>query len=261
MTVTVSLFGADIGFDLPEATVDKVVDELGHVAAITTDRSPAMLYRQVDERGERYFVRDDPARTPAAIRVGDTVGQIVDDLHLSIALHAVDGVFIHAGAVAWNGTVIVLPGRSLAGKSTLVEALVRAGATYLSDEYAVACCDGQIAPYARAIQLRTDTARKIVEPRRIGIVAHHAMPIGLILLTRYRAGARFAPEPVRPAEASLAVFDNTVVAERNPEVALATAAQLARAAVTMRTDRPEAADVTAGVLELAELAKESIAER
>jgi hypothetical protein len=59
----------------------------------------------------------------------------------------------------------------------------------------------------------------------------------------------------------LAVFDNTVVAERNPEVALATAAQLARAAVTMRTDRPEAADVTAGVLELAELAKESIAER
>lgn len=58
--------------------------------------------------------------------------------HMYIAQHARNRIFIHAGAVAWQGRAIVVPGQSFAGKSTLVAALMRAGATYYSDEYAVA---------------------------------------------------------------------------------------------------------------------------
>ena len=40
--------------------------------------------------------------------------------------------------VTWGrGRAIVIPGRTFSGKSTLVAELVRAGATYYSDEYAV----------------------------------------------------------------------------------------------------------------------------
>ena len=55
----------------------------------------------------------------------------------AIACFAPRRVFVHAGAVAWQGRAIIIPGASLSGKSTLVAELVRAGATYLSDEFAV----------------------------------------------------------------------------------------------------------------------------
>jgi hypothetical protein len=43
---------------------------------------------------------------------------------------------------------MVLPGKSFAGKTTLVAALVRAGAEYWSDEYAVLDANGDVHPYA-----------------------------------------------------------------------------------------------------------------
>src|SRR4051794_38869582 len=36
-----------------------------------------------------------------------------------IAVHAPDAIFVHAGAVGHDGTAIVLPGESFAGKTTL----------------------------------------------------------------------------------------------------------------------------------------------
>ena len=48
-----------------------------------------------------------------------------------VACNVPDRVFIHAGVVASEGRAIVLPGASWSGKTTLVAALVRAGATYL----------------------------------------------------------------------------------------------------------------------------------
>jgi len=53
------------------------------------------------------------------------------DTHMCgyIAVHATERIFVHAGAVAHNGRLIVIPGMSFSGKSTLVAALVRAGAT------------------------------------------------------------------------------------------------------------------------------------
>ena len=42
-----------------------------------------------------------------------------------LAEHAPDLVFIHAGVVVWEGRALLLPGRSMAGKSTLVRLLNR----------------------------------------------------------------------------------------------------------------------------------------
>ena len=58
-------------------------------------------------------------------------------LRLHLGVKAPDTVFIHAGAVAYRGRTIVMPGKSFAGKTMLVAALVDSGATYYSDEFAV----------------------------------------------------------------------------------------------------------------------------
>src|ERR687894_479249 len=49
--------------------------------------------------------------------------------------------------VARGGRALVRPGPSLSGKTTLVAALVRSGAAYLSDEFAVLDPEGRVHPY------------------------------------------------------------------------------------------------------------------
>src|SRR5262245_5384044 len=59
-----------------------------------------------------------------------------------VALNSPEKTFIHAGAVAHGGQAIIFPGQSFSGKTTLTAAMVRAGALYLSDEFAVLDEDG-----------------------------------------------------------------------------------------------------------------------
>jgi len=65
------------------------------------------------------------------------LGLIDADLRMLIATNTPDWIFVHAGVVALRGRALVIPGESFSGKTTLVRALVEAGATYYSDEYAV----------------------------------------------------------------------------------------------------------------------------
>jgi hypothetical protein len=241
--VVLRLAGAVIGFEISSPHLAEVVGAFAHASVEPTDTTPGIWYRHAWFRGRMRFLRDDPLRTVKPTPVGTTVKLLLDDLQLSVALHATDDVFVHAGVVACDGRAIVLPGRSRVGKSSLVEALVRAGATYCSDEYARLTPDGRIAPFARPIQQRGSAGREIVDPYRLGAVADGPVEPGIVLFTRYVAEAAFAPVVVPPARAALDVFDNTVIAEVDPDRAIEAAAGLARRSVTIRTHRGEV-DVT-----------------
>src|SRR5207249_4859741 len=90
-------------------------------------------------------------RTPDLPRL---LHELESDLSLYVATEARRRVFVHAGVVGWRGKAILLPGSSLSGKSTLVAELVRAGATYYSDEYAVLDAQGRVFPFARPLSMR-----------------------------------------------------------------------------------------------------------
>jgi hypothetical protein len=75
-------------------------------------------------------------------------------LELVVALRSTERLFVHAGVVSWRGQAIVMPGRSLTGKTTLLAALLEAGATYYSDEYAILDRQGWVWPYPRRLCLR-----------------------------------------------------------------------------------------------------------
>lgn len=65
-----------------------------------------------------------------------------------------DRLHLHAGAVAREGSVVLVVGTSGSGKSTLVAKLVADGWTYLSDEQLGVLDGGRLVPYPRPMTLR-----------------------------------------------------------------------------------------------------------
>lgn len=159
-------------------------------------------------------------------------------LHFAIAVAARSAVFLHAAAVVVAERLFVFPGRSGHGKSTLAAALVAAGGTYFSDEYAPVDPTGRVWPYRKPASLRPASAALLPavqpagpdpEPRQCDVVI----------------GARFVPDAVwRPqrlsaGEAALLLIDNAVPARpRAPETAAAIARLLDARPLALRGDRP-----------------------
>ncbi len=173
-------------------------------------------------------------------------------LQLYIAEMAPEHVFVHAGVVGWRGRAIVLPGRSYCGKTTLVAALVDAGADYYSDEYAAFDATGRVHAYARALSIRAAgtsglTRRRIDAPDQGG----EPLPVGLVVVSAYRAGAEFQPRRLSPGEGALALVANTVPARRVPERMLVTLERVVAQARLVSSDRGEAAAVAREILVLA----------
>jgi hypothetical protein len=197
-----------------------------------------------------------------ALAYGDSnvVGRSVDaeealegfgtDLQLYVAMMAKRRIFVHAGVVGHKGRAIVLPGRSFAGKSTLVKALVDAGATYYSDEYAVLDARGRVHPYPSPLALRHgDGAPKTkIGPEALGVRATRPLPIGLVAHLRYRKGSRAAPRRVSAGEALLLLLRNTVPARLRPDEAFRTLTRAVAPAVAVNGFRGEAHSMVESLL-------------
>jgi hypothetical protein len=166
-----------------------------------------------------------------------------------VALHVADNsrklVFIHAGVVGWGDQAIVIPGRSFSGKTTLVAELVRAGATYYSDEFAVVDRHGRVHPYPRPLQIREGrTYRQTCCPVESlgGIAAETPLPIGVVIFSRYQEGASWLPQELSPGIGCLRMLDNTISARSAPAIALTTLKRVASRAVAvsgLRGDTPQ----------------------
>jgi len=172
---------------------------------------------------------------------------LLSALELWIAEHAEDRVFVHAGCVVVNGRAIVLPGRTHAGKSTLTAALVRAGATYYSDEFTVLDLDGCAHPYARRLAIRKadgELGERVDVDMLGGVVGNEAAPVGLVAQLQYAPGATWQVQALTPGRTVLAMMDNTVPAQARPHevmTALTAAASGATGVVGVRSDAAVAA--------------------
>lgn len=166
----------------------------------------------------------------------------VSEAELHVAEMASGLVFVHAGVTAFDGVAIVLPGRSLSGKSTLVHALVRAGATYYSDEFAVLEANGRVLPYARPITLRASptSAAQLIPPEQLGDVGTDSARVGLVAHLQYRSESRWDVRGLSGAECTLALIDNAVAAQLRSDEVLAHCAATARSGRGVSGNRGEA---------------------
>jgi hypothetical protein len=179
----------------------------------------------------------------------EVLGALEWQLSLFIAQRAPDRIFVHAGAVEWRGRALLVPGRSFSGKSTLVAALVRAGCGYLSDEYAILDSRGSCHPHPRRLSLRVSgRVEKWSAEELGGRTRCEPLPVGCVVVTRYRDGALWRPAPLSPGEVVMALLENTVVARTRPREALAVLQASTAAAEALGGIRGDAADLVSALL-------------
>jgi hypothetical protein len=166
-----------------------------------------------------------------------------------VSLHAPDRVFVHAGAVGHEGRAILIPGHSFSGKTTLTAALVRAGADYYSDEFAVLDRDGLVHPFPKTLSLRPDGVQVERHVEELGGTAGDApLPIGLVVITHFNPGASWQPERLIRGPAILEVLGSTVTMTTRPEDAMKTVTKALQGATVLKGERGEADEVAQLIL-------------
>ena len=144
-------------------------------------------------------------------------------LRVAVGENAVDRVFLHAGVVARNGKAIIIPADSFKGKTTLVAELVRNGAVYYSDEFAVVDGKGHVHPFLRPLNMRTDDGNfreyKMTVEELGGTCGEEPIPVGMVLITEYVANKRWSPKRLSPGQGVLEMIPYTLSIRRRPEFA------------------------------------------
>jgi hypothetical protein len=173
------------------------------------------------------------------------------DLRLFVAELARGRVFVHAGVVGWKGKAIVVPGRSFSGKTNLVAELVRAGATYYSDEYAVFDSRGRVHPFPKPLEIREAgevRQSKITVETLGGQTGTRPLPVGLVVMTQFKEGARWRPRKLSAGKGVLELLSNTVSARREPEKALVALQHVVATAQIVKGARGESRDIVQFIL-------------
>jgi hypothetical protein len=163
-----------------------------------------------------------------------------------VALAAPRRLFVHAGVVGWRNQAILFPGRSFSGKTTLVAAMIRAGARYYSDEFAVLDRRGLVHSYHKPLSIREaegEEPRKVAAEELGGRLGSRALPVGLVVLSEYQSAGNWRPLVLSPAQGILALLENTVSARFQPRVALDTLKVSLRRATVLRSERGDADEV------------------
>jgi hypothetical protein len=162
---------------------------------------------------------------------------------------------IHAGVVAWKGRAILLPGASRYGKTTLVAELSRRGATYFSDEFALLDAEGHVHPYPRSLLVRIPASEDLRQPVPASSLAADigmaAVPVGMILSTRYVEDAAFVVERIPASQAVMMLLQNTphIISERPAlRESITCTARNAVAYSGVRGDAARAADAVLALL-------------
>ena len=202
---------------------------------------------KVGSRTRRFNILYADAIRSAPSRDTDQVLEALErDLDLYVGEQARRRVFVHAGVVGWRGQAIVIPGRTMSGKTTLVKALVEAGATYYSDEYAVLDERGRVHPYLKPLSIRDNGGGRPTEilPEALGGTRGvKPLPVGLVVATSYREGARWRPRRLLPGRAVMALLANTLSARTKPERALTALRRAVLDAQLIKGVRGEAAEI------------------
>jgi len=229
----------------PPAAVFSLVHEVS-----VPERRPGRRSARTEPPRLGLSVRNDGRLVARGLSHARALDVFESELQLAVARLARPEVFVHAGVVAVDGQAILVPGRSGTGKTTLVRALIDAGATYYSDEYAVLDGAGWVHPYARrpSVRVRAGNKERHPVPRLRG---RGPVPVTLVIETRYRPEGRWDPTPLSAGECVLALLANTVPARDRPAEVLTALARVTEGARAFRSERGSASRTARALVALA----------
>jgi len=247
---TIRLYGLTFALVAPEPVWELALARLPP-AEETPHDAPARTYRVEPAIDGALTLQRGRARPLAVPDAFAAAYHLVADLERVLAQRAPGLVFVHAGAVAWRGRAIVLPGASGSGKSELVAALLRAGADLLSDEYAILDTAGAARPYPRALVLRRGAQERRSAAALGARVAAAPAPVAVVALLRYRPQEHWHPRGLTRGEAFLALLRHTVAARRRFDLSRAVLLTVAGQASAWQGARGAADEAARELLALA----------
>lgn len=209
----ITAYGCNVQVEAPDAGVREIVDRhllptLPRVRQFAGE--PHGIARI--ETVEGGFVLGAPGEprsfAPSARQMLPFVIRALDDM----VIRHLRGLFaVHAGTVAWRGRALLIPGMSHAGKSSLVAALLRRGATYYSDEYALIDADGLVHPYPRPLMVRD--GRPFQEPvlpdDLHASTGSEPIPVGWIFVVKFRKDGTWDVKPIEQSQAVFSLLQHT----------------------------------------------------
>jgi hypothetical protein len=220
-TLVLRAYGRTVGIVGPDEALGIIRDRLPPSYRPSTDE-PERSWR-IGARGGLFRADNDSDRLALVDNVVTASEIVLSDLELWVAEHARRHIFVHAGCVVADDRAILIPGRSMSGKTSLTAALIRAGATYWSDEYAVLDSRGQVRPYSRRLAIRPydgGPPHRMTAPDVGGPVGRGPRPIGLVAVLRFDADAGWDVRPLSRGQAVLQLLDNTIPARSRPRAVL-----------------------------------------
>ena len=177
-------------------------------------------------------------------------------LRLWVAEFSEENVFIHAGVVGWKEKAIIIPGNSFQGKTTLTAALVKKGALYFSDEYAVLDENSMVYPFPKTLSLRgvIDPYSQLETPIEEigGRVAAEPLRPGLVLITEFEEGAPWLPEILSAGNGIMAILPHTITINHKPRLSLEVLKKLTTDALIVKSKRGEADEFAEQFLDFCE---------
>lgn len=170
--------------------------------------------------------------------------------HINLATYAPNLVFVHAGVVLYRGGLIMIPGGSYTGKSTLTKSLVEAGGIFYSDEYAIVDSTGLVRPFPRPHCERLKGGKtKLIPAQRLGWRSDlGAAPVTSIIVTKYEKDAEWKPRKLTAGEAVLKMLENTVSAQAEPQRAIRYLSMVAKSAHCLASHRAESGPTAQNIL-------------
>ena len=219
----------------------KVVKRIFSVIAVTDD----------DSMVTRYNLYWNDMLFALKLTMSELLDRLNSVISIAIAELSKEKVFIHSGVIEWKGKAILLPGFSFSGKSTLVAELVKCGAIYYSDEFAVIDNQGFVTAYPRPLSLRkpgTHQQTNISIEDIGGRIGNSRLPVGLVVFNRYKADANWAPLQLSPGNGLLRLLENTHSTQRSPKRAMKVLKNIVMNARIISTFRGEASHVAPIIL-------------
>jgi hypothetical protein len=205
----------------------------------------------LDEDHDMYSIyRDDGACVHDAPGRDYALVMMESQIHDQIASDSPDYIFVHAGVVGSGNRAILMPGMSFTGKTTLVRALVEAGAAYYSDEFAVLDETGRVHPYPRRLSVRQRLVgdnTTLTEPpveyeveQLGGTAGVEPLPVGLVIATRYRPRGEWHPREITGGAKALTLIEHALPAQLRPEQTMRYVTRAVAGAVTLEGERGDA---------------------
>jgi hypothetical protein len=219
-------------------------------AEATSDAPDISLH--IEQGGEEFRLSKDGESFASSGQAIDLVPHLIHLLDEAVVQRLTALRAVHAGTVLVNGRALLLPGATHSGKSSIVAELLRRGATYFSDEYALIDADGLVHPYPRPLLLRRGSPEQfpVLAGECNARVGNTPAPVGWILLAQYEAGSAWSITPVPQSLALVALLQNTPHALADSPELIEMFQRAVAGATCYAGRRAEAADAATEIMRL-----------